>query len=129
MSRRTEKIAAQLRGEVARLLREEVADPRLRLVTLTRVDVAPDLSNAVVYYSVMGDDDPGDIETVDDGLHSAASFLRRRAARTLPLRRMPELRFRYDPSIALGSQTLEVLREIAQADALPGTEEDGGGEA
>ena len=66
MSRRTDMIASQLRAEVARLLREEVMDPRVRLVTLTRVDVSPDLSNAVVYYSVMGDDDADTIEAVDD---------------------------------------------------------------
>ena len=110
-------IASQLRGEVARLLQQEVVDPRVRLVTLTRVDVAPDLSNAVVYYSVMGEDDPQSVESVDDGLHSAASFLRRRAARSLALRRMPELRFRYDPSLALGSQTLAVLRETQPSDS------------
>ena len=111
MSRRTDMIASQLRGEVSRLLREEVMDPRVRLVTLTRVDVSPDLSNALVYYSVMGDDDPDTIEAVDDGLYSAAPFLRRRAAGALPLRRMPALRFRYDPSLALGTETLALLRE------------------
>ena len=79
MTRRTDMIASQLRGEVARLLQQEVVDPRVRLVTVTRVDVAPDLSNAVVYYSVMGEDDPQSVESVDDGLHSAASFLRRKA--------------------------------------------------
>jgi len=114
MSRRTEKISSQVMGELARILREEVTDPRVSLVTLTRVDVAPDLSNAVVFYSVMSAKS-GDVETierVDDGLHSAASFLRRRAARVLPLRRMPELRFRFDPSLALGTETLALLREI-----------------
>lgn len=105
-------ISSQLRGELARLLQEEVMDPRVRLVTLTRVDVSPDLSNAIVLYSVMGED----IEPVDDGLHSAASFLRRRAARTLGLRRMPELRFRYDPSLVLGAETLSLLRETRPAE-------------
>jgi ribosome-binding factor A len=110
-------IASQLRGEVARLLQQEVVDPRVRLVTVTRVDVAPDLSNAIVYYSVMGEDDPDSVEAVDDGLYSAAPFLRRKAAHSLSLRRMPELRFRYDPSLALGSQTLAVLRETQASDS------------
>ena len=121
MSRRTEKIASQLMGEVARILREEVTDPRIRLVTITRVDVAPDLSHAVFFYSVI-DADPEDteaIEKVDDGLYSAASFLRRRAARALPLRRMPALRFRYDPSLALGTQTLGMLRDLGLSEAEP----------
>ena len=126
MTRRTEMIASQLRGEVARLLREEVMDPRVRLVTLTRVDVSPDLSNALVYYSVMGDDDPETIEAVDDGLFSAAPFLRRRAAGALPLRRMPELRFRYDPSLALGTETLALLRKPPEAPEAEFEDETGG---
>ena len=99
-------------------------DPRVRLVTLTRVDVSPDLSNALVYYSVMGDDDPDTIEAVDDGLHSAAAFLRRRAAGALPLRRMPALRFRYDPSLVLGTETLALLRETPMGEEEE-SEEDG----
>ena len=85
MSRRTEKIASELRSEVARLLREEGTDPRIGLV--------------------------------DDGLHSAAPFLRRRAARVLSLKRMPELRFRYDPSLSLGADTLSLLRSLGEAAA------------
>ncbi len=119
MSRRTEKIASELRSEVARLLREEASDPRIGLVTLTRVDVAPDLSNAVLYYSVMGAEaiDAATVERVDDGLHSAAPFLRRRAARVLSLKRMPELRFRYDPSLSLGADTLSLLRSLGESAA------------
>ena len=97
---------------VARLLREEVTDPRIGMVTLTRVDVAPDLSNAVLYYSVMGAVDAETVERVDDGLYSAAPFLRRRVARVLSLKRMPELRFRYDPSLSLGADTLSLLRSL-----------------
>ena len=117
MSRRTEKVASQLKGEVARILREEATDPRIRLVTLTRVDVAPDLSHAVLFYSVMSADaeDSSALEQVEHGLHSAAAFLRRRAARALSLKRMPELRFRYDPSLALGTRTLGLLRELGNA--------------
>jgi ribosome-binding factor A len=122
LSRRTEKVASQLKGEVARILREEATDPRIRLVTITRVDVAPDLSHAVLFYSVMSADgeNSSTIEQVDDGLHSAAAFLRRRAARVLPLKRMPELRFRYDPSLALGARTLGLLRELESAHEGPG---------
>ena len=103
-------------AELARLLRQDVTDPRIGLVTLTRIDVAPDLSNAVVFFSAL-DVDPADEEAaanLEAGLASAAPFLRRRAAHELPLKRMPELRFRYDPSLVLGSQTLAVLREVAE---------------
>ncbi len=116
MSRRTERIGAQLMEEVARLLREDVTDPRIRLVTLTRVDVSPDLRNAILYYSVLGAEAEEDLQSIDDGLASASRFVRRRAAAVLPWKRMPELRFRYDPSLSLGSKTLDLLREIAEDD-------------
>ncbi len=142
MTRRTDRIAGEIQAELARLLREEVTDPRVGLVTLTRVDVAPDLSNALVYWSAL---DPEIDATAEpdaaaeriakhqSGLESAAQFLRHRAAGALPLRRMPALRFRYDPSLALGGRTLAVLREVApheapDADDAPGAhreEEDG----
>ncbi len=111
MSRRTERIASQLREEIARVLGEEVTDPRARLVTLTRVDVAPDLSNALVYWSALDGKDRT-LEDVQAGLESASPFVRRRISKVLPLRRMPELRFSHDPSLTLGSRTLSILREL-----------------
>ena len=71
MTRRTERIAEQLRAELARVLREEVTDPRVGFVTLTRVDVAPDLSHALVYWSTIETAERR-AEDVADGLDSAA---------------------------------------------------------
>jgi ribosome-binding factor A len=119
MSRRTERIGEQLRGEIARVLREDVTDPRVRLVTLTRLDVAPDLSSALVFWSCVGASEP-----VAAGLDSAASFVRGRLAKVLPLRRVPELLFRYDPSFDLADRTLAVLRDVAPHGA-PDEESDG----
>jgi ribosome-binding factor A len=128
MSRRTERIAGELLVELSRLLHEEVTDPRVGLVTLTRVDVAPDLSHALVFWSAL------DLAPRDDrdeerqaGLDSASAFLRRRVASALPLRRMPELRFRYDPSLVLGTRTLSVLREVAPQGLGPAGDAQGGG--
>ncbi len=112
MSRRTERIAEQLRGEIARILREEATDPRLRLVTLTRVDVAPDLTQALVFWSALDVPDANCSEERATGLESAASFIRHRRAQVLPLRRVPALDVRYDPSLALGSETLSLLRSL-----------------
>jgi ribosome-binding factor A len=114
MSRRTERVAEQIQSEVARVLHSETTDPRIGLVTITRVDVAPDLSHALVFWSALSSEDPETLERTQAGLDSAASFLRRRLAQVLTLRRMPELRFRFDPSLALGSQTLRVLRELEE---------------
>ena len=113
MSRRTERIAELLRAEIARVLHEEATDPRIRLVTLTRVDVAPDLSHALVYWSAMDASDVEAVESIEAGLTSAASFVRGRLARVLPLRRVPQLRFRYDASLVLGNETLSLLRSLS----------------
>lgn len=117
MTRRTERIGEQIRAELARLLREEVTDPRVGLVTLTRVDVSPDLRNARVYWSALHADaerDPREDAAGETalGLASAAGFLRRRLARLLHLKRVPELRFVHDPSLALGSETLNLIRGL-----------------
>ncbi len=114
MSVRRERIAEQLRAEIAEVLRRNATDPRLAMVTLTRVDVAPDLSHALVFWSSLelgGASDPG---KVGEGLAGAASFLRRHLARNLPLRKIPELRFRYDPSLELGTETLALLRSLRE---------------
>ncbi len=112
MSVRRERIAEQLRAEIAQVLRRHATDPRLQMVTLTRVDVAPDLSHAIVFWSTVSLDRQIDPEVVEEGLEGAAAFIRRHLSHSLPLRRMPELRFRYDPSLELGDQTLAVLRSI-----------------
>ena len=116
MSRRTERIAEQLRSEIARVLREEASDPRTRLVTLTRVDVAPDLSNAIVFWSALDIRDEASAEDTQHALNCAASFVRRHLAQSLSLRRIPALSFRYDPSLVLGDQTLSLLRSLADQD-------------
>jgi len=116
VSRRTQRIAELLRAEIARVLQREAGDPRLRLVTLTRVDVAPDLSHAVVGWSAVATPDGAPRDDVQRGLESAAPFLRGRLARTLSLKRLPELRFRHDPSLQQGSEMLSLLREIGHGE-------------
>lgn len=118
MSRRTERVGEQVRDVLARLLREDVTDPRIGFVTLTRVDVAPDFSNARVYWSSVrsrshaaAEEAQPDPETAR-GLASAAGFLRRGLARELSLRRTPELVFVHDPSLAEGAHTLALLQEL-----------------
>ncbi|HYB12489.1 MAG TPA: 30S ribosome-binding factor RbfA [Myxococcota bacterium] len=112
MSRRTERLGEQLRGELARLLHEEAADPRIRLVTLTRVDVAPDLARADVFWSAVETPNSPSLDATAVGLERAAPFLRHRLAEQIQLRRTPELHFHYDPSLALGDRTLAILREL-----------------
>jgi ribosome-binding factor A len=112
MSRRLERVGEQIRAEIARVLREEVSDPRVALVTVLRVDVSPDLRNALVFWSRIERPDGVPVETIAAGLASAAPFVRRRLARELPLRRMPALDFRYDAALEEGDRMLSLLREL-----------------
>ena len=129
MARRTERIAEQLRSEIARVLTVEATDPRIRFVTLTRVDVAPDLSRAVVFWSAIETGNAESVEQVGAGLRSAASFVRSRLAQVLPLRRIPELHFRFDPSLVRGDEMLALLKRLStdRAKAESATEPDPGG--
>jgi ribosome-binding factor A len=112
MSRRLERVGEQLRAEIARVLREEVADPRAALVTILRVDVSPDLRNALVFWSRLERPDGPPIEAVAEGLRSVAPFARRQLARALPLKRMPALDFRHDAALEEGDRMLSLLREL-----------------
>jgi len=122
VTRRTERIAEQLRAVIAKLLREEVTDPRVAAltITLTRVDVAPDLSHALVFWSAFdakstgaGDEEAAArLDAAADGLASAASFLRRRLSQEVDLRRVPALDFRRDASLEIGARTLDLIRRV-----------------
>jgi ribosome-binding factor A len=118
VTRRTDRIGEQIREELARLLRVEVNDPRVGLVTLTRIDVAPDLSHAKVFWSALDSVPHGKaggqhaVAETAKGLASAASFLRSQLARALATKRVPELRFVHDEALEAGAETLRVLEEI-----------------
>jgi ribosome-binding factor A len=113
VSIRIERIGEQVRDELSRLLRDEVSDPRIGLISLTRVEVAPDLGSASVFWSPLGVGTGRDLEQVTAGLASAAGFLRRRLAQELSLRHTPELRFRHDPSLEQGAEMLALLGRLA----------------
>lgn len=106
----------EIRAEIARILREDATDRRLRLVTLTRVDVAPDLTRADVFWSVIESRDGAPREDTERALERAAGFVRHRLAEALALRRVPTVHFHYDPSLALGSETLGLLRQLRRED-------------
>jgi len=118
-SLRNERIAEQVRGELARLIREETSDPRIGLLTLTRVKVSPDLSTATIFWSPLKLEDEVDPNEVGRGLESASGFLRARLAAELALRRTPSLSFRHDRSIEEGSRTLALLRSLPELAESP----------
>ena len=89
---------------------ERLSDPRLGFVTLTGVEVSPDLRHATVFYSVLGGE--GRREQTGKALRHAGSHLRAVLGRQVRLKYLPELRFREDPAIAQGQRVEEIIREL-----------------
>ncbi len=110
MSSRPERIADQIRSELAQLLAREVHDPGVGFLTLTQVKVTSDLQLARVYYTSLGDD-KAQRESAK-ALKRAAPFLRRQLGQRLRLRRVPELDFFYDESIARQDRIEQILQEL-----------------
>jgi len=110
-------VADQLRAELALLLTREVHDPGIGFVTLTRVQVSPDLQSARVYYTALGDE-AGRRNTAR-ALDRAIPFLRRQIGSRLRLKRVPALTFIYDASIAGQDRIEQILHELQHSPAPP----------
>lgn len=109
-NRRILRINELLREELALLLRD-VKDPELvKLISITEVDTSPDMRNANVFVSVLGDED--EIVKTIGRLQHAARFFRRELAARVNLRHTPALQFRPDPSIARGARVMELLNKV-----------------
>jgi ribosome-binding factor A len=107
---RPDRVADQIRGEVASMLAREVHDPGIGFVTITRVQVTPDLQHARIHYTALGDD-KARVATAK-ALGRAAAFLRRQLGSRLRLKRIPELEFHYDESIAGQDRIEQLLNNI-----------------
>lgn len=110
------RINEEVLRELSKIIREDVKDPRVSLMTsVTLVEVAPDLKTAKVYVSVLGDKEAG-INTVK-GLKSSAGFIRGRLAHSVNLRNTPELFFILDDSIAYGVRMSKLIDQVNEEDA------------
>lgn len=122
MKIRPERVARLMRREVAEILARRLRDPRLGgMVSVTDVEVSPDLSAARVYVSVL---ESGEARArVFAALESAVGFVRRELAPRLGLREVPEIRFVADDSIERGARVEELLRRLERGEPV-GDEED-----
>lgn len=110
---RIRRVAEQMRGELSQILRDEVRDPRIGLVTVTRVKLASDLGAATVFYSPLGEDPTSErCAELEHAMKAIGGFARRLLARRMKLRHTPDLRFILDDSIAEGSETLALIRSL-----------------
>jgi ribosome-binding factor A len=113
VSRRTERLSEEIREEVALLIAGELKDPRIGFVTVTRVEVTPDLRTARIYVGVLGTEKQRTTSLA--GLRQGAGFLRRALGRTLRLRHTPELVFQYDEGLEASDRVAKLLAEIGSS--------------
>lgn len=116
--RRSDRVAAAIREEIATFLSADAKDPRIaRLTTVTGCDVTRDLRHAKVFVSVMGTD--AERAATFEGLASAAGHLRSRVGRALQLRLAPEITFVPDESIARAARIESLLAQIKEPTSPP----------
>ena len=116
MGYRPNRVGDQIRQELSDVLaRGEVHDPGIGFITLTRVTVTPDLQLARVFYTSMGDDRSR--RDTARALERATPFFRRQVGARLQLRRVPELEFRFDESIASQDRIEQILRDLHAEEA------------
>ncbi len=107
---RASRVGDQIQAELASLLMREVHDPGIGFLTITQVKLSPDLQQARVYYTSIGDDKAK--RESARALDRATPFLRRQVGQRLRLKRVPELTFFYDESIERGDRVERILQEL-----------------
>ena len=109
-TQRQRQVAELLREQISRILREKVRDPRVGFVTITDADVTPDLRHARIYVSVLGshEEQTASLEALD----GAAPFVRGQLAHGWSLRYLPEIEFRWDPSVERSARIMELLEQV-----------------
>ena len=112
--KRAERVADQIRMEVAEILMRRIKDPRVRSVTVTDVELTSDLRLARIYVTTMEREDAERL--VFDGLAKAAGFIRAELGKRLALRYLPDLTFIKDISGPRGDRILQLLESLHHED-------------
>ncbi|HEX5802264.1 MAG TPA: 30S ribosome-binding factor RbfA [Azospira sp.] len=122
---RKDRVNEQIRRELAELIRTELKDPRVGMISLTEVVVTPDYAHAKVFFStlVAGDDK---LQEIMHGLKQASGFLRRELGRRIRIHTTPELHFVHDMSLERGA---DLSRLIDEANRLHGADSDSDSDA
>jgi ribosome-binding factor A len=115
---RSRRIADQVQRELSDIIRLELKDPRVGMITITDVDVSPDTKNAQIFFTVLGEQSRIDDATA--GLQRAAGFLRSCLAQRMELRSVPQLRFKYDASVERGMHLSQLIDAAVAEDAAHG---------
>ena len=109
---RSERVAGQVRRDLAELIRTELKDPRVGMISLTDVELTPDYAHAKVFFTTLNAEH---LDEIQRGLKRASGFLRRELGRRIHIHTLPELRFVYDSSLERGSSLSQL---VDQANAI-----------
>jgi len=113
-SQRARRVGDEIQRELSQLLREDVKDPRVGRVTITAVEVSPDLSHAKIFVTHLAGREHGDDAIA--ALQHTAGFLRTALSRRLQLYSVPQLHFAYDDSIESGMRLSQLIDDAVAAD-------------
>ena len=108
---RADRVSGLIQEVLSDILKKNVADPRLKMMTVTAVKMSADLKLARIYYTTSGGKQK--IDAATQALHGAHGYIKKKLARQLGLRYMPELKFFYDDSFDYGSRIEELLKTVA----------------
>ena len=111
---RSSRVSEQIHRELSELIRLELKDPRVSLVTVTDVEVTADYAHAKVYYTSLAGEEHRD--AIEQGLKHSASFLRRELGRRIRIHHLPELHFVYDTSVERGTRLSHLIDEAVKSD-------------
>ncbi|HBF47959.1 MAG TPA: 30S ribosome-binding factor RbfA [Psychromonas sp.] len=112
---RTSRVSQQVQKELARILQQEVKDPRIGMVTISGVDVTRDLAYATVFVTFLTIGDQTNDESLE-GLNAAAGYIRRLLGKAMRLRIVPEVRFCFDSTLTEGLRISELVSGAVKAD-------------
>lgn len=112
---RANRVAEEIKKEITKMLRDEIKDPRIGFVTVTGVEVTPDIRYAKVFVSVYGDADTQ--EQSLDALEKAKGFVRSEIGKRIRLRYAPEVSFKLDTSIEYGARIMKLLEEVKDTES------------
>jgi len=114
MSQRSQQVAEELRKIVSRVLIEDISDPRMGFITITRIDLTNDLRFARIYYSVLGSDEQK--RDTEEALQENLGFIRRVAVERINMKFAMEIRFELDKSIEHSFKVDDILKKIKKTD-------------
>lgn len=119
---RTRRVAEQIQRELAELIRDDLNDPRLGMVSISAVEVSRDMSHAKVYVSVLGNEEQstGSVTV----LNHAAGFLRHKLGKSMHIRVIPEMRFYLDRSLEEGARLGALINEAIASDRHGGDDDE-----